>query len=84
MIEVWTANPDLQPKSEWESITYVFEAELRERGFESLFDSLISGDYEGLGDSWKPHFLSVSWSEGNQENVEEAMMRKTRLTRSFC
>lgn len=69
----WTTNPDLQPKSEWESINHVSEEELKEWGFESLFDSLIADDYAGIGDSWNPHCLSVSWSEGNQEDVEKAI-----------
>ena len=72
-MEVWTTNPNLQPKSEWECITYVSKDDLKQWECESLFHSLISGDYEGIGDSWKPRFLSVSWSEGNQEDVEKAI-----------
>ena len=72
-MEVWTTNPNLQPKSEWERITYVSKDDLKQWECESLFHSLISGDYEGIGDSWKPRFLSVSWSEGNQEDVEKAI-----------
>ena len=72
-MEVWTTNPDLQSKSEWESVNYVSEEKLKEWGFESLFDSLISDDYAGIGDSWNPHCLSVSWSHGNQEDVEKAI-----------
>ena len=26
-----------------------------------------------IGDSWKPRCLSIIWSEGNQEAVEEAI-----------
>ena len=40
-MQAWTTNPDLQPKSEWESINHVSEEELKEWGFESLFDSCI-------------------------------------------
>ena len=72
-MEVWTTIPDLQARSKWECINYVSEEELKEWECESLFDHLISGDYEGIGDSWKPHCLSVSWSEGHQEAVEEAI-----------
>ena len=72
-MEVWTTIPDLQPKSQWESINHVSEEELKEWGFESLFDSLIADDYAGIGDSWNPHCLSVSWSHGNQEDVEKAI-----------
>ena len=72
-MEVWTTNLNLQPKSEWECITYVSKDDLKQWECESLFHSLISGDYEGIGDSWKPRFLSVSWSEGNQEDVEKAI-----------
>ena len=42
-------------------------------GFESLFDSLIADDYARIGDSWNPHCLSVSWSHGNEEDVEKAI-----------
>ena len=72
-MEVWTTNLNLQPKSELECITYVSKDDLKQWECESLFHSLISGDYEGIGDSWKPRFLSVSWSEGNQEDVEKAI-----------
>ena len=72
-MEVFTTNPNLQPKSESESINYVSEEGLKELGFESLFDSLIADDYAGIGDSWNPHCLSVSWSHGNEEDVEKAI-----------
>ena len=72
-MEVWTTNPNLQPKSEWERITYVSKDDLKQWECESLFHSLISGDYEGIGDSWNPSFLSVTWSDGDQEAVKEAI-----------
>ena len=72
-MEVFTTNPNLQPKSESESINYVSEEELKELGFESLFDSLIADNCAGIGDSWNPHCLSVSWSHGNEEDVEKAI-----------
>ena len=50
-MEVWTTNPNLQPKSEWECITYVSKDDLKQWECESLFHSLVSGDYEGIGDS---------------------------------
>ena len=40
-MEVWTTNPNLQPKSEWECINYVSEDDLKEWECETLFDSLI-------------------------------------------
>ena len=58
-MEVWTTNPNLQPKSEWECDT--------------LFDSLVESEYAGIGDGWNPRFLSVTWSDGDQEDVEEAI-----------
>ena len=72
-MEVWTTNPNLQPKSEWECITYVSEDDLKQWECECLFPSLFSGVYEGIGDSWKARFLSVSWSVGNQEDVVKAI-----------
>ena len=71
-MEVWTTNPNLQPKSEWESINYVSDEDLKEWECDSLFDSLITGDYE-MGSQWNPRFLSVTWSDGDQEDVEEAI-----------
>ena len=71
-MEVWTTNPNLQPKSEWESINYVSDEDLKEWECDSLFDSLIIGDYE-MGSHWNPCFLSVTWSDGDQEAVEEAI-----------
>ena len=71
-MEVWTTNPNLQPKSEWESIDYVSYEDLMEWECDSLFDSLITGDYE-MGSHWNPRFLSVTWSDGDQEDVEEAI-----------
>ena len=71
-MEVWTTNPDLQARSKWECINYVSEDDLKEWECESLFDSLITGDYE-MGSHWNPSFLSVTWSDGDQEDVEEAI-----------
>ena len=71
-MEVWTTNPALQAKSEWECINYVSEDDLKEWDCVSLFDSLITGDYE-MGAHWNPCFLSVTWSDGDQEDVEEAI-----------
>ena len=64
--------PDLQPKSEWESINYVSDEDLKEWECDSLFDSLITGDYE-MGSYWNSCFLSVTWSDGDQEDVEKAI-----------
>ena len=63
---------DLQSKSEWECINYVSEDDLKEWDCDSLFDSLITGDYE-MGAHWIPRFLSVTWSDGDQEAVKEAI-----------
>ena len=71
-MEVWTTNPNLQQKSEWECINYVSEEELKEWECDSLFDSLITGDYE-IGSHWNPRFLSVTWSDGDQEDVKKAI-----------
>ena len=71
-MEVWTTNPNLQPKSEWECINYVSDEDLKEWECDSLFDSLITGDYE-MGSHWNPCFLSVTWSDGDQEDVEKAI-----------
>ena len=71
-MEVWTTNPSLQPKSEWECINYVSKDDLKEWECDTLFDSLITGDYE-MGSHWNPRFLSVTWSDGDQEDVEEAI-----------
>ena len=69
---VWTTIPDLQPKSEWESINYVSDEDLKAWECDSLFDSLITGDYE-MGSHWNPCALSVTWSDGHQEDVEKAI-----------
>ena len=71
-MEVWTTNPDLQARSKWECINYVSEDDLKEWECESLFDSLITGDYE-MGSHWNSCFLSVTWSDGDQEDVEKAI-----------
>ena len=72
-MEVWTTNPDLQAKSEYECVNYVSEDDLKEWECQTLFDSLIEGEYAGIGDGWNPRFLSVTWSDGDQEDVEEAI-----------
>ena len=72
-MEVWTTNPNLQPKSEWECINYVSSDDLKEWECDTLFDSLIESEYVGIGDGWNPRFLSVTWSDGDQEDVEEAI-----------
>lgn len=74
-MEVWTTNPDFQPKSKWESVNFVSEAELKKLECNTLFDSLIESDYAGIGDSWNPYFLSVTWSDGGQEDVESAIAK---------
>ena len=71
-MEAWTTNPDLQPKSEWECINYVSLDGLKEWGCSSLLQSLVTDDYE-TGAHWNPHFLSVTWSDGDQEDVEKAI-----------
>ena len=72
-MEVWTTNPNLQPKSEWECINYVSSDDLKEWECETLFDLLVESEYAGIGDGWNPRFLSVTWSDGDQEDVEEAI-----------
>ena len=72
-MEVWTTNPNLQPKSEWECINYVSNDDLKEWQCDTLFDSLIESDYAGIGDGWNARSLSVTWSDGDQEDVEEAI-----------
>ena len=72
-MEVWTTNPALQAKSEYECINYVSEDDLKEWECKTLFDSLIESDYAGIGDGWNPRSLSVTWSDGDQEDVEEAI-----------
>ena len=71
-MEVWTTNPALQAKSEYECINYVSEDDLKEWECDTLFDSLITGDYE-MGAQWNPSFLSVTWSDGDQEAAKEAI-----------
>ena len=71
-MEVWTTNPDLQARSKWECINYVSKDDLKESACESLLDYLTTGDYE-MGSHWNPSFLSVTWSDGDQEDVEEAI-----------
>ena len=72
-MEIWTTNPALQAKSEYECVNFVSEDDLKEWECETLFDSLVEGEYAGIGDSWNPRFLSVTWSDGDQEDVEEAI-----------
>ena len=50
----------------------VSDEDLKEWEYDSLFDSLITGDYE-MGSHWNPSFLSVTCSDGDQEAVEEAI-----------
>ena len=71
-MKVWTTNPDLQARSKWECINYVFKDDLKESVCERLLDYLTGGDYE-MGSHWNPRFLSVTWSDGDQEDVEEAI-----------
>ena len=71
-MEVWTTNPDLQARSKWECINYVSKDDLKESACESLLDYLTGGDYE-MGSHWNPSFLRVTWSDGDQEDVEEAI-----------
>ena len=72
-MEIWTTNLNLQAKSEYECVNFVSEDDLKEWECETLFDSLVEGEYAGIGDSWNPRFLSVTWSDGDQEDVEEAI-----------
>ena len=72
-MEVWTTNPNLQPKSECECVNFVSEDDLKEWECDTLFDSLVESEYAGIGDGWNPRFLSVTWSDGDQEDVEEAI-----------
>ena len=74
-MEVWTTDPSLKAKSDWECINYVSESDLKEWKCESLFESLVTGDgeYTGVGDDWYPEFLSVTWGNGDQKAVEKAI-----------
>ena len=74
-MEVWTTNPDLKARTQWECINYVPQDDLREWGCNSLFEFLVSedGEYFTLGTTWQPHCLSVTWSDGDQKEVEAAI-----------
>ena len=72
-MEVWTTNPNLLARSKWECINYVSEGDLKKWECETLFDLLVESEYAGIGDGWNPRFLSVTWSDGDQEDVEEAI-----------
>ena len=74
-LEVWTTNPDLKARTQWECINYVSQEDLRELGCKSLFESLVSedGEYYSLGAAWQPHRLSVTWTDGDQKDVEAAI-----------
>ena len=74
-MEIWTTNPAFQAKSEYECANYVSEDDLKEWECETLFHALIEGEYAGIGDGWNPRFLSVTWSDGDQEDVEEAICK---------
>ena len=73
--EVWTTNPDLKARTQWECINYVSQDDLRELGCNSLFEFLVSedGEYYSLGAGWHPNGLSVTWSDGDQKEVEAAI-----------
>ena len=73
--EVWTNNPALKARTQWECINYVPQDDLRELGCNSLFEFLVSedGEYYSLGTTWQPHCLSVTWSDGDQKDVEAAI-----------
>ena len=49
-MEVWTTNPDLQSKSEWECVNYVSEDELEKSNCYTLFDLLVKSEYARIGD----------------------------------
>ena len=74
-MEVWTTNPLLKARTQWECINYVSQDDLRELGCNSLFEFLVSedGEYYSLGAAWQPHCLSVTWSDGDQKDVEAAI-----------
>ena len=74
-LEVWTTNPDLKARNQWECINYVSQDDLRELGCNSLFEFLVSedGEYYSLGAAWQPHRLSVTWTDGDQKDVEAAI-----------
>lgn len=74
-MEVWTNNPALKARTQWECINYVSQDDLRELGCNSLFEFLVSedGEYYSLGTTWQPHCLSVTWSDGDQKDVEAAI-----------
>jgi hypothetical protein len=74
-MEVWTTNPDLKARTQWECINYFSQDDLRELGCNSLFEALVSedGEYYSLGAGWQPSRLSVTWSDGDQKDVEAAI-----------
>ena len=74
-IEVWTNNPALKARTQWECINYVSQDDLRVLGCNSLFEFLVSedGEYYSLGAAWQPQCLSVTWSDGDQKDVEAAI-----------
>ena len=67
--------PDLKARNQWECINYVSQDDLRELGCNSLFEFLVSedGEYYSLGAAWQPHRSSVTWSDGDQKDMEAAI-----------
>ena len=74
-MEVWTTNPDLKARTQCECINYFSQDDLRELGCNSLFEALVSedGEYYSLSAAWQPLCLSVTWSDGDQKDVEAAI-----------
>ena len=71
-MEVWTTNPDLKARSESECICYVDQQMLKGCGCSSLFAYLTQDEYE-FCTNWDSQRLSVTWTDGNQEDVEKAI-----------
>ena len=72
VMEVWTTNPDLKARSESECICYVDQQMLKGFGCSSLFEYLTQDEYE-FCTNWDSQRLSVTWTDGNQEDVEKAI-----------
>ena len=73
--DLFTTDPYLTAISDEECITYFSQEDLKDLGCDSLFGALVGadGEYSSMRNHLNPCFLSVNWSEGNQEDVEKAI-----------
>ena len=74
-IDLFTTNPSLTASSDEECLTFVSQEDLKNLGCDSLFEALVGadGEYSFMRDHWNPCALSVTWSDGHQEDVETAI-----------